>query len=176
MRASSWVVTALLLSASVPISAAPPPGLWLRLDQTRLTTSTCSGTATETVIYRDGLVVQRTLAENGIATFVRARASARALAELGTVLSANHVGSVRGDCRLDVFRPNEFFSTTITWLGKPPRTNTFTVKSDGPACTAAENRISSAIQQLVAGALSNPNRDVVDVELQPKPGCERPDS
>ncbi len=174
MRASPWIVTALLLSGSAPTLAAAAPRLWLRLEHTRHTTFTCSGTETETFIYRDGLVVQRTLAENGVATFVRAKAPARALADLGNALSANKVGTVEGDCRLDAFQPNEFFATTVTWLGKPPSKNTFSVKSEGQACSAAENRIANALQQFVARAVSNPvDRNVVEVPFQPKPGCER---
>lgn len=110
--------------------------------------------------------------EDGLATFIRSQAPGRSLKDLGRALNSNRVDTASGDCGLELFRPNEFFVTAITWFGRPLKSNSFTVSSGGNTCPAAENEIYAAIQRVTAAALANPiGRDAVDIRLEPGPQC-----
>lgn len=154
-------------------AAAAPPQLLLHIETATTVTSPCQNTTTDTSVYRDGLVVMKSVRLDGVATFIRAQSPPRAMKDLARALNSHGVDTVHGDCALDVFRPNEFFTTTISWFGASSRSNTFTVTSPtGAPCPEAENSIYAATQRLVAAALANPlGRDVVETRREPAPGC-----
>src|SRR5262245_54688555 len=145
-------------------AAAAGPQLLLHVETATIVTSPCQNTITEASIYRDGLLAMKSVRRDGEATFIRAQAPPRAMKELGKALNDNGADTAGGNCALDVFRPNESFTTTISWFGKPTRSNTFTVTSpNGPPCPDAENSIFDAIQRFTAAALANPvGRDIAE--------------
>jgi hypothetical protein len=171
MKASTiLVLCGLACATSTPGRAAP--NLLLHVETVTTRNAPCKSYVTETSIHRDGLVILEMRREDGAATFIRAQAPGKSVKELGRALNSNRVDMARGRCALDVFRPNEFFVTTITWFGRPFESNSFTVSSPGNTCPVAENEIYAAIQRLTAAALSNPvGRDAVDTRLEPGPHC-----
>ena len=173
MMTAPRLLTLCVVACVSSAAAAAAPRLLLHVETATTVTSPCQNTTTDTSIYRDGLLVMKSVRQDGLTTFIRAQAPPRAMKDLGKALNDHDVDTAHGNCALDVFRPNEFFTTTISWFGASSRSNTFTVTSPtGLPCPDAENGVYSAIQRAMAAALANPvGRDVVETRLQPEPGC-----
>src|SRR5262245_40909929 len=171
MRARSWYMALVLLAGAMPVYSLAPQDLWLYIERDTASQDICRQVEAQTFIYSDGLVVMRTKGRAGVVTLFHATAPSEAIRDLQNALGQNRVGFVKGNCALDFARqPGDYVGLAITWLGKPPRRNTFTLTSPvGGPCPARETAIFQALERFIGVILSEPSREVVEIQLGPIP-------
>ncbi len=113
---------------------------------------TLSGGSSETLIFRDGLVVAKTLAE-GQATYHRASANSGAMRRLLEKLGQNRAGvQPTVTCRAESLFPDaEPYTATVTWFGKLGRQSRFAASTVGnpPPCGTEPENIALAVRDFL---------------------------
>lgn len=167
MRIRPWGAATLLLLSCVAASPArcqPSESFLLRIDGRVDSTFTCQGEEVETLVFHDGLVVRKAIAETGLITLLRLQAPPAALRRLTEALGKNRVGIAKGDCVVAVPVPNAFFDFTVTWFGRSGRRNTFAVTSrPGELCPASTRAIFDAIEEFLRAASLDPGGERVEM-------------
>lgn len=147
-------------------SWAPP--LLLRVDYL-LYGSLCPSEASELLLYRDRLVIEKAQ-ELSRVRIVIYEAPPEALLQLSEALTAGRIGLVSGTCTTGDFLPNGSFLKRIDWLGRSDRHTTFRLGSlgtPGPPCPAEVLALEHAIEVYLARARET--TPLVELEL-PHPG------
>lgn len=174
MRKRAWRLVTLMgffgaLGSAQPSTAAD---FWLRVESRMDSTFPCQGSESETLIFHDGLVTRKSVAQDGAATFTRMQAPPEAVWRLADALARNRVGFAPGDCAVDFVQPNASFAFTITWFGRAGRTHTFSVTSpSGEPCPASTDAIFAAIDEILRVASTAPGAVQVELPLAPVPPC-----
>lgn len=167
MRLRNWVAGAFLFVSCV--FASPPwsqssESFLLRIEARVDSTFTCQGEEIETLVFKDGLVVRKSVAENGVVTLLRLKAPPEAVRRLTEALGDNRVGAAEGDCIVDVSQPNAFLDFTITWFGRSGRRHTFGVTSrPGERCPESTRAIFDAIEEFLRAASLDPGGERVEM-------------
>lgn len=167
-----------LVAAPPGLVAQQPNSLLLRVVWEGFRTSTlCSGYSNEMLIYRDGLLVERSTGDRGGYSMLRLTTTAAVMERLQAALAANRVGFQSGGCTLGIVLPNEFVDLTISWFGRPPRQRTFRLASVGEPefdrCSEEGDAIFLALLAFRAGAYpSDPNQTSASLPGPAVPGCE----
>jgi hypothetical protein len=147
-------------------------GFWLRLEGKHDSTFFCQGSESDTLIFRDGLVLRETASQTGVITLTRMKGPAKALRDLADALSENRIGFAAGDCAVDAAQPNASVELNLTWFGKPGRVHSIAVTSPGgEPCPPGTNAIFAAIEGLLAAASTAPGAEQVETSFDPGPPC-----
>jgi hypothetical protein len=150
--------------------ASSPRSFLLRIEGRVDSTFSCQGVDSETLIFHDGLVIRKAVADDGVSTFTRWEASQEAVRRLLQALGENRVGVAHGSCVVDLAQPNSFFDFTIAWFGRFGRKNVFTVTSrSGQGCPESTNAIFKAIGDFLSTASVDPGGEQVELSAGPHP-------
>jgi hypothetical protein len=130
----------LLIFALFPIAAEAqlPRSLILRMEWELRTSERCHPEVIETLIFRDGLVLETFTEARGPVSLLRGRAKPEDLRRFVDTLSASRVGFLRGSCSEDLGQPNALNVFTLTWFGKRDRRVTFEIRAPGDTPCPAE--------------------------------------
>lgn len=151
-----WLVAASAFLATATRGAEPLPGSTsLLIRYVRTTTSTLFGTRStgDSLIYRDGLVIER-VNDGGVLCWVlRGTASPEELGNLLATLATNRIGQQQGNCQIKEPIDNFHVETQVTWFGKGNRQHRYQTSNEAASlCPAATMEIDQAIQSLLATA------------------------
>lgn len=145
---------------------------WLRFTGVRDTTIGC-GSESETYVFRDGVVVMKTIFGVGMTEARRGRASSFGLKELRRLLQENAVGELEGTCGLPFFQPNDELTFAVTWFGPGGRTTTIELTSPfGTPCPGSVVAIYEGVHRFIVGALYQGDVEIVEFASPPVPPCD----
>lgn len=125
-----------LFTALAGHAAEPAVGLLLRLQDTVTDEQAGTSGSAERLIYRDGLVISRSIPSEQFpsVTYWRAKAPPEAMQTLQAALTANRVGLIQAPHDCKAVNPNPHFvdyKTDLTWFGKNNRQNRLVYSSIG---------------------------------------------
>lgn len=166
-----------VLAFCIPTARAQqssPDSLLLLVETTSVTTASCGGANSEFQAFRDGLVIGRSVEEDGELLLLRAPGTLAHLQQLAGELLTHRVGFATGDCTVPITTPNATFEATITWFGRNSRRNSFTVGNGGgagPLCGADTEALYRAITTYLALAFASPEATGENLPIEPAPGC-----
>ena len=171
MKVRNWGSgTLLLLSVALasPAWGLSPKSFLLRIEGEFGLISPCQRTGVETLIFADGLVIDKVKREEGVLSLYRMTAPPGALRRLRAALRENKIGSVPSNCVLGIFQPNAVTDLSVTWFGKPNRSTTFFFSSSllGERCPESVQAIRSAINQFLDAAATDPEVERVDIPIE----------
>ena len=147
-------------------------GFWLRLEGQTESTFFCQGSESDTLIFRDGVVIRETVSQTGVTTLSRLEAPEKAIRDLADALTEHRIGFAVGDCAVGAGQPNASLELTITWFGKPGRVHSFSVTSPGgEPCRPDTNALFAAIEGFLAAASTAPGTERVETSRDPGPPC-----
>jgi hypothetical protein len=154
-----------LLPAICPANSASPSSLLVRW---QITTESDSGTVveSETLIYRDGLVLFRTLTNQKL-ELSRRQLTASYLASLSRSLEQNRIGQLQANhCIGPSVFPNEItYSSVVTWFGKPGRQNRLSFSD--VAQVACPPQVDNIFQELLDSGSPANYQEIDHVVTQP---------
>ena len=147
-RLTLWFLILLALGCGTALQAETPRTLLLRWQEAY---DDIHGPAEiEILIFRDGLVTARLVSNGLVAEYQRLQMTPAALADLGSVLSANRVGLLVADqCTVPSPFPTSVgsFDITFTWFGRNGRQNRLAITSAAlEPCSAQVEEVLSAIR------------------------------
>lgn len=167
MRMRNWGAGVFLLVSCAfasPSLCQPSESFLLRIEGRVDSTFTCQDEEIETLVFKDGLVVRKSVAENGVVTLLRLTAPSEAVQRLMEALGDNRVGTAEGDCIVAVSQPNAFLDFTITWFGRSGRRHSFAVTTrPGEPCPASTRAIFDAIEEFLRVASLDPGGERVEM-------------
>jgi hypothetical protein len=155
--------------------AGAPEAFLLRVRTQVFAASLCDRSTTETLVFRDGLVVESERRERGVIVLRRSRASSAAMADLASALTRDRVGFERGGCAVEApAEPGRFYEFAIDWFGEAGRRNSFSLTSagDGAPCREETAGVFEATQRALTSARAAAGAQTAQVEFAPSVFCE----
>ncbi len=157
-RLPTAILLLVLLAVPALSSAQEASGFLLRQRYRIVSEANGLDTTTETIIFRDGLIVTVTLSANPVNQTImrRRRASREALSRLHAAFRRHGIGNQVGECIVGT-TPFDFFSETITYFTKGPHGHTFrTGEPFTRPCDVHVNLIVSEISDIVFDSPAEP--------------------
>jgi len=153
--AIGWIAAVVVSLATATPGAESSTSSSLLIRHLRTSTSTLSGTTStvDSLIFRDGLIMEHINDGNVLCWILRGTASPEELRELRDALAKNRVDLQRGNCQIKEPIDNFHVETQITWFGRGSRQRTYRT-SNGAAnpCPESTVEIERAIQSVLASA------------------------
>jgi hypothetical protein len=143
------------MTAVVPAAAEAPAAatsLLIHYHVTSLEVLTGVEATSDSLIFRDGLVIERLEDSLGRCSVVRSRALPQALRDLNAVLARNRVGLQQGNCSSE---PDGDYRVErrLTWFGKGSRQHSYTIGTLlGELCPLATREIDQAVTAVLGTA------------------------
>jgi hypothetical protein len=175
MRRALVLIAACGALAASSRGASAPESFLLRIRTQVYAASVCDRSTTETLIFRDGLVVESLRSERGVLHLARFRAPSAAVAELNAALSRGRIGHESGDCQLEVpAAPGRFYEFGVDWFGEAGRRNSFVLTSaaGGSPCREETAALFDAIENLVASARAAAGAQTAQLPFPRSAFCE----